>query len=321
METSLQDIPKFRAPWWCFNDHVHTIARSLFGDREPPPAEAVEIATPDGDFLELECLFRDGSEAVIVLFHGLEGSARRYYMVEMMKSLSESEFSVVAVNFRSCGSRMNRQRRFYHSGATDDYRTVFRWVADRFAGQSIGAVGFSLGANALLKSLGEESGEHPVSAAVAVSVPYDLKMGSGKISRGFNKLYEIRFLRTLRNKVKEKRTYHPDLPEVTAGTLYEFDDSITAPIHGFKDADDYYECCSSKYYIDDIRRPTLLIHSRNDPLCPIRGMPMEKIKKNPFLDYIITDEGGHVGFWSSPPGWLRRNIVGYLSCRLQSAEN
>lgn len=291
---------------------MHTIARSLLGDHRLPPHQRVEIPTPDDDFLELDLVRGEEHKPVIALFHGLEGSTSRYYMVELMKELSEEQYSIVGVNFRSCGSRMNRQRRFYHSGETGDYATVFRWIRKQFPGRALGAVGFSLGANALLKSLGEEGSSHPADAAVAVSVPYDLRMGSITISKGFNRIYEYRFLRTLRKKLEFKRQKYPGLPRFTGSTLYQFDDQVTAPVHGFHGADHYYEECSSRKFLDSIHKPTLLIHSDEDPLCPIEGMPMHKINENDSLDYVITREGGHVGFWSRPRGWLNYVILNYL---------
>ncbi len=312
-ESSLNDIHALPVPAWCVNGHLHTIARSLLGDSRLPPHERIEISTPDGDFLELDIIRQNTARPVAVLFHGLEGSTRRYYMAELMKELKEEHYSVVGVNFRSCGSRLNRRRRFYHSGETDDYATVFKWVRESFPGRPIGAVGFSLGGNALLKSLGEEKEGHPVKAAVAVSVPYDLRLGSLQISRGFNKVYEYRFLRTLRKKLAEKRQTYSDLPRFDGNTLYEFDEQVTSVVHGFSGAEDYYRRCSARKFVEHIRKPTLVIHSEADPLCPIQAMPMDKINDNPFLDYVITREGGHVGFWSSPSGWLNYLIRNYFS--------
>lgn len=310
--SSLPYVPGFRSPAWCINSHVHTIARSFFGDTDPPYQERVEIPTPDDDFLELDIIRRQQDRPVIALFHGLEGSTDRYYMVELAKALDESGLSVVAVNFRSCGSRMNRRPRFYHSGETQDYQTVFRWIRNEFPEQRIGAVGFSLGANALLKSLGEEGSEHLLDTAVAVSVPYDLRLGSINLSGGFNRVYDYRFLRTLKKKLELKREQFPELPKFNGSTLYEFDNQVTSVIHGFKNADDYYTRCSSRKFVSSIQKPTLLIHSREDPLCPIAGMPLGEIKENEHLQYIITDEGGHVGFWSKPEGWLNFIILSYL---------
>lgn len=320
METNLRHIPALPTPRWTFNGHVHTIARSLFGDTDPPQeVERLELPTPDGDFLELDCAINSGSEAIVVLFHGLEGSSRRYYIVELAKELIEEGYSVVGVNFRSCGGKMNRRARFYHSGETGDYANVFNWIHEKYPGQKVGAVGFSLGGNALVKSLAEEGSDHLLDAAAAVSVPYDLRMGSIMLSKGFHRLYEYRFLRTLKTKLELKREEFPELPEFTGSTLFDFDDQVTAPVHGFSGAEDYYERCSARRFVDDIRIPTLLVHSREDPLCPIEAMPAARIFQNPAIDYIITEKGGHVGFWSKPRGWLNYMIRKYFGQRLLSS--
>ncbi|MDZ7716221.1 MAG: alpha/beta fold hydrolase [Balneolaceae bacterium] len=317
METNLTDISSFETPFWCFNGHVHTIARSFFGDSNKPLCQRIEIPTPDGDFLELDVINQKNKQPVIALFHGLEGSTDRYYIIEMMKELSARNYSVVAVNFRGCGSRLNNKMRFYHSGETQDYSTVFNWIAKTFPTQKRGAVGFSLGGNALLKFLAEQH-EHKPDAAVAVSVPYNLKRGCLAISQGFNRIYEYRFMRTLRKKLNDKRECFPQLPTYSGSTLYRFDDEVTAPVHGFDDAEDYYAQCSSKKFIPFINVPSLLIHSRQDPLCPVDEMPVKKIKENSLTDYIITEEGGHVGFWSSPRGWLNQTIMNYFLNKFDS---
>ncbi|MGD8427571.1 MAG: alpha/beta fold hydrolase [Balneolaceae bacterium] len=316
METNLRHIPDFFAPQWCFNGHIHTIGRSLTGDNNIPEVQRIEIPTPDDDFLELDCAIQADSKAIVTLFHGLEGSSQRFYIVELMKVLLQRGFSAVAVNFRSCGSRLNNQPRFYHSGETGDYATVFNWIRGQYPNQKLGAVGFSLGGNALLMSLAEKNAGHPVDCAAAVSVPYDLYLGAKRLSRGFHRVYEYRFLRTLCKKLELKRQTYPELPTFTGSTLFEFDNQVTAPIHGFEGAIDYYEQCSSCKIIEDIRTPTLLIHSRQDPMCPIEAMPIGEIFENKFTDYIITEEGGHVGFWSRPQGWLNYVIGNYLDKKL-----
>lgn len=314
METNLRRLTPLPSPRWVFNGHVHTIARSFLGDSTlPDSAKRMEIPTPDNDFLELDIAETEYSEAVIALFHGLEGSTKRYYIAELMKELIEENYTVVAVNFRSCGSKMNKQPRFYHSGETSDYATVFEWVKTRYPDKKMGAVGFSLGGNALLKSLAEEGKNHPLDAAVAISVPYDLRLGSIRLSKGFHKVYEFEFLRTLKKKLEIKRKHHNNLPAFSGSTLYEFDDQVTAPIHGFENADDYYERCSARRFINDIQTRTLLVHSKEDPLCPIEAMPVAKIFDNNYTDYIITERGGHVGFWSTPKGWLNYVIRKYLA--------
>lgn len=295
---------------------MHTIACSLFVRSRLPDAKRIEITTPDGDFLELDVIDQQNKRPVVVLFHGLEGSTDRYYIARLMRLCSSKGYSVVAVNFRGCGSRLNHLPRFYHSGATDDYKTTFCWVRNYFPDSAIGAVGFSLGANALLKSLGEEGSGHWSDASIAVSVPYDLKSGSLELSKGFNRIYEYRFLRTLRKKLDLKRDNHTDLPAFTGQTLYDFDDQVTSKLHGFEDAEDYYARCSSDQFIPQIYKSTLLIHSRQDPLCPIESMPLNEIKANPRLSYVITTEGGHVGFWSRQGEWLNEVIMSYFARNL-----
>jgi len=313
LQTNLSNIESFNPPAWCLNGHVHTIACSLFSHPEKPSLESVKIATGDDDFLELNVIRARQKRPVIVLLHGLEGSANRYYIIELMKMCRAMNYSVVALNFRGCGSQLNKRRRFYHSGETNDLMTVFKWTLRQFPHSSIGAVGFSLGGNALLKSLAEHGDAHPAKAAVAVSVPYDLKLGAKRIQRGFTMLYEHLFIRSMTEKLRKKREIFPDLPAFEGSSLYQFDEQVTAPLHGFKSADDYYTRCSSNQFLPNIHLPTLLIHSKADPLCPPAMIPMYTIKQNPHIDYIITREGGHVGFRSSPPGWLNRTIANYFA--------
>lgn len=318
METSLSEIEPVHSPVWCFNGHIHTISQSSFNNPKKPTHNRIQIPTTDDDFLELDVINHQNDKPVVALFHGLEGSTDRYYIIELMQNLSRINYSVVAVNFRSCGAEMNRRRRFYHSGETDDLMTVFKWMKNQFSNSALGAVGFSLGGNALLKSLAEEGKGHPLQTAIAVSVPYDLRAGSLNISRGFNKVYEYHFLKSLKKKLNQKQKTFSDLPDFTGSTLYDFDNQVTAPIHGFKNADDYYARCSSGQFILDISRPTLLIHSRQDPICPVERMPVSEIKRNKKLDYIITKEGGHVGFRSRPGGWLNGIITTYISGKIKA---
>ena len=316
MKTNLRHVPGFVSPRWYFNGHMHTVARSLTGDTDQPSVKRIEIPTPDNDFLELDCAIQPDSDKIIALFHGLEGSTERYYIVETMKNLLKSGYSVVGVNFRSCGSKLNNQPRFYHSGETDDYRTVFRWIHEQYPNKKVGAVGFSLGGNALVKYLAEQNNNSSLKAAVAVSVPYDLRLGSILLSSGIHRLYGYYFLRTLTEKLNKKRQQFAGLPAFSGSTIYEFDDQVTAPIHGFDGADHYYEQCSARRFVDKVQTDTLLIHSREDPLCPVEAMPLAKINQNTFTDYIITGSGGHVGFRSKPKGWLQFVIENYLSSNI-----
>ncbi|MCC5914037.1 MAG: alpha/beta fold hydrolase, partial [Balneolaceae bacterium] len=250
--------------------------------------------------------------------HGLEGDSKRYYITRLANHLHQRGFTTVAVNFRSCGGILNRNRRFYHSGETEDPMQVIKWASEQFPGSNLFAAGFSLGGSALLNFLKRYGDDQPLTAAAAISVPFDLKRGSLNLENGFNRIYSLRFLRTLEEKLRNKRERFPDLPSFTGSTLYDFDDQVTGPIHGFKGADDYYQQCSSAFFMDQIVTKTLIVHSMQDPMCPYQWVPIDEIRKNPNLTPAFTEEGGHVGFWSLPPGWLNKSIGDYFSGHLRN---
>lgn len=168
------EFENFKPVWWAPEVHTQTVIAS-FSETKDPKSERIEIPTPDKDFLELEVVDLKNGNPVVALFHGLEGSSQRHYIQNLMSDLREAGFSSVALNFRGCGKKINLRRRMYHSGETEDYNTLFVWISNEFENAEIFGVGFSLGGNALVKSLGELSSAHPVKKAVAVSPPYDFK--------------------------------------------------------------------------------------------------------------------------------------------------
>lgn len=297
---------------WCLNGHVHTILCSLLFKSSAGSYERINIDTPDGDFLTLDLYLSAEHRGVVLLLHGLEGHSRRYYITRLAGHLKYRGFSVVALNYRSCGGEMNRRKKFYHSGETEDLETAIRWINEQFQGIPLHAAGFSLGASSLLNFLRENGKDHTITSAVAISTPFELKKGSLNLENGFNRVYSHRFLATLREKLNRKKRVHPDLPDFMGNTLYEFDDRITGPIHGFEGADHYYESCSAAFFMDKIKTPLLVIHSKEDPLCPFRFTPLNAIEKNSFIEACFTERGGHVGFWSLPPGWLNRSVADYF---------
>lgn len=303
---------KFNPVWWAPEVHTQTVIAS-FTETKDPDSERIEIPTPDNDFLELEVVDLKNEKPIIALFHGLEGSSQRHYIRNLMSDLRQVGYSSVALNFRSCGTKMNLQKRMYHSGETEDYKTLFSWIAEYFPNSEIYAVGFSLGGNALVKSLGELGNNHPAKKAVAVSTPYDLKGGSLRMDKGFNKVYQKRFLYTLSEKADMKRKHFPDFPKFTGSSVYDFDDQVTAPVHGFEGADDYYEQCSSKHFYKRVQKPLLVIHSKADSLCPLEFAPFEDLESNKFIRTLFTESGGHVGFISQKRGWLNRTMIKWLN--------
>ncbi|MCH2451234.1 MAG: alpha/beta fold hydrolase [Gracilimonas sp.] len=305
-------LEPFEPIWWAWNTHVHTIVASQFMRVQKPNCKRLEIPTPDDDFLEIDVRIKENNSPIVALFHGLEGSTDRYYIANLMRDLERSGFSSAALNFRGCGSRMNTKPRFYHSGETQDYRTFFGWISEQYPDREIYAVGFSLGANALVKYLAEEGSHSLVNRAIAVSPPYDLKAGSLNLHRGFNRVYEVNFLKTLVQKLEEKRGEFPDMPAFSGNSVYAFDDEVTAPLHGFEGADDYYHQCSSKHFYGGVKTDLLIIHSREDTLCPIEFAPFRVIEQNQNIETCFTAKGGHVGFISAKKSWVFRTIIRWL---------
>jgi len=312
---SLNSLPQFKSAPWCLNGHVHTVLSSILFEPAYVNYKRTVIDTPDGDFLNLDLLETDEHAPVVILLHGLEGSSKRYYVQNLAHHLLQSGYNIIALNFRSCGGKLNNTRTFYHSGETEDLRNVCTWAKNRFSDSPIFAAGYSLGGSVLLNYLKKYGADSIIESFVAVSVPYDLYRGSLNLQKGINRLYDYRFLRTLKKKLKLKRRVFSDLPVFTGSTLYEFDDQVTAPLHGFEDARDYYTRCSSAFFMHRIDTPGLLIHSREDPLCPFEFTPHEAIEENPNLTTAFPERGGHVGFWSLPPGWVELTAEYYFDAQ------
>ncbi|HSL72373.1 MAG TPA: alpha/beta fold hydrolase, partial [Longimicrobiales bacterium] len=311
--------------WWLSSPHGQTIAGRLLRRPHPPAFQRIRLDTPDGDFLDLDVPPPPRENApIVVLFHGLEGSARRGYAINTYRELFARGIAAIGVNFRSCSGEPNRTARFYHSGETGDLHLALDYVATRFPGTPIGAVGFSLGGNALLKYLGEMGESAIVTCAVAISVPYDLAAGARQLeSSAMGRFYSRHFIRSLIAKAEMKAGLLADKCELErvrrARTFYEFDDAATAPLHGFASADDYYMRSSSGPYIDRIRRPVLLVHAEDDPFVPPEAVPRARIDANPWVKAAITRAGGHVGFIAGPPWaprfWVERQAARFLAAQ------
>jgi predicted alpha/beta-fold hydrolase len=242
----------------------------------------------------------------LLILHGLEGTINSHYLRGTLSLARKYGWPTDVLMFRGCNGELNRARRLYHSGETTDLSLVVNRLIETEPDRPLVLAGFSLGGNVLLKWLGEMGERVPkqVRAAAAVSVPFDLERGCRHIERGFSRIYNWHFLRTLKTKAAAKLVQYPDLYDAEAlrssRTLYEFDDAVTAPLHGFKDAHDYYSRSSSIGYLSDIRTPTLLVSSFDDPFLPreVLVSVAELALKNPKLETYFTARGGHVGFVS-----------------------
>jgi len=293
--------------------HLQTILPHFLRTGRGVTLRRERLTTPDGDFLDLDFADRNGvlpkerrSWPLVLLLHGLEGSSHSGYIYETIRQLATHGIRAAALNFRGCSGEPNRAPRAYHSGETGDLAFVINWLVEKFPGAPLAAVGFSLGANMLLKYLGERGGNTPLKAAVAISPPFDLGRGADLLAIGFNQMYTRLFLRRLQGKVTDKASEYRrliDLPTVMATrTLREYDNAFVAPIYGFRDADDYYAQSSSGQYLAGIRTPTLIIRSKDDPFFDPADIPYEVLNSNPCLTPAITEKGGHVGFME---GWGR----------------
>lgn len=290
----------YRPPTVLFNRHLETIYPALFRKINPVPYQRERIPTPDNDFLDIDWLIQNSSN-LIVLSHGLEGNTQRAYIKGMGNAFFDKGYDVLAWNYRGCSEEMNRQLRFYHSGATDDLDTLIQHALSKGKYKTISLIGFSLGGNLTLKYLGERGTtlDTHIKKCVAFSVPLDLYKSCLTISLPGNWPYAQRFLKSLKNKVIAKSRIKPELDvkgiEKING-LIAFDNAFTAPLHGFQNALDYYARCSAIHFIDNISIPTLIVNALNDPFLDQKTYDTAAMVQNPYLHFETPLRGGHVGF-------------------------
>lgn len=305
------------------NGHIETLIPFIF--RPSPKVSYVRerIKTFDDDFLDLDWSRLHSSKDLVILNHGLESSSDAHYIKGMVKQFNKLGMDCLAWNYRGCSGEMNKTIKFYHSGATYDLDEVVKHVTKTHSYKNIYIVGFSLGANLALKYLGE--GLYPsaekITAACVFSAPCCLESSSLNLQRGFNQLYTQIFLMTMRKKLIAKKYLLKNAGFSLDNlfkikTLKEFDDRFTAPLHGMKDAKDYYNKNSAKCYISKINKPTLIINSLNDPFLTKECHPTEIVYKNPKVNFELKDSGGHVGFMKftlSNVLWSELRAVEFIS--------
>jgi uncharacterized protein len=310
----------YRAPAWLRGAHLQTIHPALFRKVAPVTHRRERLELEDGDFLDLEWS-GGSSKRLAILSHGLEGSTQANYIQAMARALVKRGWDVLAWSLRGCGEEPNRLAPFYHSGKTGDLEIIIRHALSVHPADGIDLIGFSLGGNLTLKYLGERGGDiHPqLHRAVAFSTPCDLACCSASLGHPENAIYMGRFMKTLRAKVREKHGRFPERFDLTGlekmRTFAEFDGRFTAPLNGFRDAEDYWKRSSSRPFLPAISIPTLLVNAQNDPFLGPSCYPREEAAASAFLHLEIPAEGGHCGFGAGREYWSERRAAEFLSGR------
>jgi predicted alpha/beta-fold hydrolase len=308
---------QYTAPYWQPGGHLQTILPATFMRKPAVAYRRERWDTPDGDFIDVDFVDGRPDRPFLVLFHGLEGSSSSHYARALMAHLAGLGWSGAVPHFRGCSGELNRAPRFYHSGDAQEVDWIVRRLAERRNGRRFFATGVSLGGNAMLRWLGESQHQADfVDAACAISAPLDLAAGGAALGRGVNMVYTRHFLQTLKPKCLQKLAQHPGLFDremmLRARNLYEFDNVVTAPLHGYRDADDYWDRASARHVLPDIRVRTLVLNARNDPFLPGHHLP-RNASPRVTLDYPA--HGGHVGFSAGLRGdghWLPQRILHFL---------
>ena len=303
----------YEAPIWLPNGHLQTIYPATCA-RPAVPFRRERWDTPDGDFVDVDLIDGQPGQPFLVLFHGLEGSSNSHYARALRAEVAARGWYGAVPHFRGCSGEPNRAPRFYHSGDSFEIDWIVRRLRERAPGK-LYAAGYSLGGNVLLRWLGESQHQAEVlDAACSVSAPLDLAQGGSALSTGFNRFYTHMFLQTMKPKCLAKLAQFPGLfgrdAMLAARDLHSFDDVVTAPLHGYRDADDYWDRASAKHVLTDITVPTLVLNAQNDPFLPGRHLP-RTASKQVVLDYPL--QGGHVGFAAaSGNDWLPRRLLHFL---------
>lgn len=325
----------FKPPRWARHRHLQTIWSTLFRRLAPPRRQREKLELPDGDFVNLDHVAAgnlpvDNSRVpLVVLLHGLAGSGDSIYIIGMQHALRAAGMDSVTMTFRGAGDEPNRLPRGYHAGDTGDIAFLLDTLAARFPGRTLAAIGYSLGGNVLLKYLGERGNNATLSAAAAVSAPLSLADAADQLDRGFSRVYRDRLLRELLHNIARKQSllqaggHHERAAKLQAlgplaaiQTFRAYDGRIIAPLHGFRDAEDYYTQSSASGFLAGIRVPTLLAHALDDPFMTAASAP-RPAQVSSMVELRVSPYGGHVGFVHGTPWqpryWLEESIPGWLS--------
>ena len=299
---------EFKPAWWLRNPHMQTLWPRFMRRQEPLPLRSERLELPDGDFVDL-AWSNVGNGSIVVVFHGLEGGAASPYAQGILRAVGRRGWHGVLMHFRGCSGELNRLPRSYHSGETGDIAYFIGVLRERYPKVPIAAIGYSLGGNVLLKYLGERGGNAGLAAAVAVSVPFLLGDSADRLDRGFSRFYQKLLLTSLKLKTEAKFKRMPSPVPLdgvaSCRSFRQFDDLVTAPLHGFKNAAEYYARSSSRQYLRGIAIPTLILHSADDPLMTPAVIPTDA-ELAPCVRFELSNGGGHVGFVTGTWPWAER---------------
>lgn len=316
----MSSAPAFKPAWWLPSPHLQTLWPVFFRKRSLPDLVPERLELDDGDFIDL-CWSRHVDKPVVLILHGLEGSLQSHYAGALMQTLEQADYRPVFMHFRGCSGEPNRLPRSYHSGDTADLARVVAHVNDITGKRVHAVIGFSLGGNVLLKWLGQSGHANPLQSAVAVSVPFRLADAANRLAHGFSHVYERHLIKSLRRAYLNKFERIKSPLDVEIGTLksfWAFDDRVTAPLHGFRNVDDYYSESSCRQYLSGIRVPTRIIHALDDPFMFAETVPGDD-ELGDHVELLLTRHGGHVGFVSGrypwqAEYWHERKIIEFLKC-------
>lgn len=307
------------------NPHLQTVLRSWMGERAKYSEKRVLIPARDGEALDVDIRVRTDGAGVhsfsadslrggswAVLLHGLEGSSRRPYMVALSNGLTERGFRVAALNFRGCGGRPHLSSHSYHAGRIEDVEDVVRWLGSNMVPDHLHLAGFSLGASVVMHMLARSEHASMVRSGAAVSPPFDLAAAADQLEIGMGRLYTRYFLRSLRKKAARMPAVPGGTGRFEGSTLRDFDEQVTAPVHGFRSAADYYERCSPGRWLGAISHPLLVVHAQDDPICPLPDTLIDPLERHRSIRAIVTRSGGHVAFMEPSQGWLSELVAGHF---------
>jgi uncharacterized protein len=290
----------YRSPWWLRGQHLQTIYPATWMPVPSISYRRERWSTPDEDFIELDWVDGPTSKPLVLLFHGLEGSSASHYAKRIMSAVRQQGWRGVVVHFRGCSGEPNLLPRSYHCGDSAEVDWILKRLRQIEHGE-IYALGVSLGGNVLLKWLGEQQSQANavIDKAVTISTSLDLPTTGKVLSQGFNRFYSQLFLKTLQPKalalIKKHRLAFDTVGIMQADNLWDYDNRFTAPLHGFKDADDYWQQSNCRPYLREIALPTLLINARNDPFLPEANLP-EQSEVSDYVHLEFPAHGGHAGF-------------------------